>query len=128
MPRGVKTRANNTWTESRYFSFIRSALSQAWSRYPVKHQFLKSRQKPYSGSDKRTKFEYDCEECKQTFKGKDVQVDHIKPAGSLLKYEDLPSFVENLFCEVDNLQLLCKECHKKKTAEERKNARLAKKN
>ena len=123
-----KTRANNTWTASRYFSFIRSALRPAWSRYPVKHQFLKSRQKPYSGSDKRTKFEYYCKECKQTFKGKDVPVDDINPAGSLLKDEDLPRFVANLFCEVDNLQLLCKECHKKKTAEESKNARLAKKN
>jgi 5-methylcytosine-specific restriction endonuclease McrA len=35
-------------------------------------------------------------------------------------YDDLPSFVSNLFCEADNLQVLCKSCHKTKTAEERK--------
>ena len=110
--RGKKTRANNTWTESRYFSFIRSALRQAWSRYPVKHQFLKSRQKPYSGSDKRTKFAYDCEECKQTCKGKDGQVDHIKTASSLLKYEELTRFGEKRLLEVDNLKLICEECQK----------------
>lgn len=128
MPRGVKDMAGGTWTRSRYFSFIRSALRQSWSRYPVKHQFLKSKQLPYTGSDKRTKFEYECEACHSIFKGKDVQVDHIEPAGSLLKYEDLPAFVERLLCEADNLQLLCKECHKKKTAEERKNARTTSKN
>jgi len=126
--RAIKCRAGGTWTESRYFSFIRSALRQAWSRYPVKHQFLKSKQRPYTGSDKRTKFEYECEACKKIFKGKDVQVDHIIPAGSLLKYSDLPQFVENLFCEASNLQLLCKTCHSKKTAEERKNARRNKSN
>jgi hypothetical protein len=35
-------------------------------------------------------------------------------------YDDLPSFVSTLFCESDNLQVLCKQCHKAKTAEERK--------
>ena len=124
--RGLKNRAGGTWTESRYFSFIRSALRQAWSRYPVKHQFLKSKQQPYIGDDNRTKYQYECEECHNIFKGKDVQVDHIEPAGSLLKYEDLPSFTKRLFCEADNLQLLCKECHKTKTAEERKQARKKK--
>jgi len=118
--RGEKCRAGNTWTEARYFSFIRSALRGAWSRFPVKHQFIKSKQLPYSGTDKRTKFEYECVECKGRFKGVDVQVDHIVPAGSLNKYTDLPSFVERLFCEADNLQIMCKECHKKKTKEERK--------
>lgn len=120
MTRGVKDRAGGTWTKSRYFTFIRSALRGAWSRYPVKHQFMKSKQLPYSGTDKRTRFEYKCAECNNNFKGKDVQVDHIKPAGSLKDYEDLPRFVENLFCEADNLQIMCKPCHKKKTAEERK--------
>ena len=118
--RGQKVRASNTWTEARYFSFIRSALRQAWTRYPVKHQFLRSKQKPYTGDDKRTKFQYECEECKQIFKGKEVQVDHIKPAGSLKTFADLPSFASNLFCEIDNLQLLCKGCHAVKTKEERK--------
>lgn len=118
--RGEKVRAGKTWTEARYFSFMRSALRGAWSRYPVKHQFMKSKQLPYSGSDKRTRFEYECSECKQRFVGKDVQVDHKVPAGSLNKYEDLPSFAERLFCEADNLQIMCKPCHKVKTQEERK--------
>lgn len=50
----------------------------------------------------------------------DVTVDHITPCGSLLCDNDLPKFVKNLFCTQDRLQVLCKDCHKTKTAEERK--------
>jgi 5-methylcytosine-specific restriction endonuclease McrA len=116
--RGVKCRAGNTWTESRYFQFIRTALRGAFSRYPVKYQVLKDSQRRVTGQ--RHKVEHQCAECQEWFKAKEVQVDHIKPAGSLKCYDDLPSFVSNLFCESDNLQVLCKQCHKAKTAEERK--------
>lgn len=43
-------------------------------------------------------------------------VDHIKPVG---KFKDWNTYIENLFCEEENLQLLCKECHDKKTKKER---------
>jgi 5-methylcytosine-specific restriction endonuclease McrA len=42
-------------------------------------------------------------------------VDHIHPAGSLNCAADLPGFVERLFCEQDNLQVLCESCHDEKT-------------
>jgi 5-methylcytosine-specific restriction endonuclease McrA len=42
-------------------------------------------------------------------------VDHICPAGSLNSAQDLPDFIERLFCEVDNLQVLCETCHNAKT-------------
>jgi 5-methylcytosine-specific restriction endonuclease McrA len=116
--RGVKCRAGDTWTESRYFQFIRTALRGAFSRYPVKYQVLQEAKRIVTGQ--RHKYEHQCASCKNWFKAKEVQVDHIKPAGSLKCYDDLPSFVSNLFCEADNLQVLCKPCHKAKTAEERK--------
>ena len=47
-------------------------------------------------------------------------MDHIEPAGSLNCSNDLPAFVDTLFCEVDNLQTLCKTCHDEKTQLERK--------
>lgn len=49
---------------------------------------------------------------------KDIHVDHIEPVGS---YYDWNEFVDRLFCPAENLQVLCKECHKGKTADERKN-------
>jgi 5-methylcytosine-specific restriction endonuclease McrA len=123
VPRGVKDKAGGTWTNSRYFGFIRSALRRAWSKYPVKYQALNAARRPSQLEDKRTKWEYQCNCCNEWFKSVDVQVDHIQSAGTLTEYEHLPAFVERLFCEVDNLQVLCKPCHKAKTAEERLNVK-----
>lgn len=114
-----KTHAGGTWTKARYFGFIRSALRSAWSRYPVKWQVLEAAKRKYAGKDRRIKWEYQCNSCKGWFLAKEIQVDHITPAGSLKDYTDLPKFVSNLFCESDNLQVLCKECHNTKTQEER---------
>jgi 5-methylcytosine-specific restriction endonuclease McrA len=120
MTRGVKNKAGNTWTTARYFSFIRSALRRAWTKYPVRYQVMDAAKSPYKGTDKRTRWVYKCATCKKNFKSTEVNVDHINPAGTLTKYSDLPKFVQNLFCEADNLQVLCKTCHDKKTKEERK--------
>ena len=121
MPRQLKprTRAGKTWTEAKYWQFIRSALRQATMRYPVIQNFKKKGRRSVTG--KRHKFEYQCVECKKWFMDKEISVDHIVPAGSLKTYDDLPGFVERLFCEEDNLQILCKDtCHQAKTNKERK--------
>lgn len=118
--RGVKQRAGGTWTEARYFSFIRSALRKAWTKYPVKYQVMNAASRPYKGPDKRRKKEYQCNVCKGWFAQKEVAIDHIKPCGTLKTFEDLPSFVSTLFCEQDNLQCICSACHSIKTQEERK--------
>ncbi len=114
-----RTRAGETWTEARFWSFVRSGLRAMWQKWPVKWQVLQEARRPYGGKDKRTKWEYQCNGCKQWFKTKDVSVDHIEPAGQLRDYEDLPRFVSKLLCEKDNLQVLCKGCHDEKTKTER---------
>lgn len=110
-----RTRAGGTWTEARYFGFIRSALRAAFRRYPVKHQVKK-----LSGVDTEEGMRYRCDTCSALFRSADVEVDHVKPCGSLKTYDDLPRFVERMFCEADNFQVLCKECHQLKTNEERR--------
>lgn len=111
----VKTRNAGTMTESAFWSFIRSALRQK-SRWwkPITECKTKAR-RPYKGSNKRQKFEYQCNTCKLWFPEKKINVDHMVPAGSLNTGQDLPGFVERLFCEQENLQVLCETCHDKKT-------------
>jgi len=114
-----KTRNSGTMTESAFWSFIRSALRQK-SRWWKPISLAKANAKrPYTGPLKRQKFEYQCNECKNWFPDKKINVDHICPAGSLNSAQDLPDFIERLFCEVDNLQVLCETCHNKKTKSER---------
>lgn len=112
-----RTHAGGTWTKAKYFSFIRSALRQAATRYPVKFQVKNDNRRVVTG--KRHRFEYQCVECTKWFQDKEVQVDHVIPAGSLKEYTDLPGFCERLFCEPDGLQIMCKPCHQIKTNAER---------
>jgi 5-methylcytosine-specific restriction endonuclease McrA len=111
----VKTRNSKTMTESAFWSFIRSGLRQK-SRWwkPITECKLKAK-RVYKGPNKRQRFEYQCNTCKLWFAEKHINVDHIQPAGSLNCAQDLPGFVERLFCEIDNLQCLCTDCHDKKT-------------
>lgn len=114
----LKPRNAGTLTESAFWSFIRSALRQK-SRWWKPIALAKQRAKrSYKGPNKRQKFEYQCNICKEHFPEKDTNVDHVVPVGSLNCAEDLPGFVERLFCEVDRLQVLCSKCHDLKTKNE----------
>ena len=115
----AKPRCNGTLTEAAFWSFIRSALRQK-SRWwkPISIAKANAR-RPYTGVNKRQKFEYQCNHCKRWFPEKKVNVDHITPAGTLTCAADLPGFVERLFCEVDGLQCLCESCHNIKTQNEK---------
>jgi len=124
-----------TWTTARFFGFLRSQLRAGFTRYPPKYETLKAAltvQPTLDADGNHLTFKtgrkvgqlkyhnrYLCASCNQTFMQKDVQVDHIHPAGSLRTFEDLPAFVEKLYCGSDGLQVLCKPCHTIKTKEER---------
>ena len=114
-----KTRCSGTMTESAFYSFIRSGLRQKSQRWRPIFDCKKLAQVPYSGTDKRTKYLYTCAICNGEFKGTETMVDHIVPCGSLKSFDDLPAFVERLFCEVDGLRVLCKACHQEVTNAER---------
>ena len=116
-----KTRNNGTMTESAFWSFIRSGLRQKSRWWKPITQCKLDAKRPYKGPNKRQKFEYQCNSCKKWFAEKNINVDHVLPAGSLNCANDLPGFVERLFVEVEGLQVLCSICHDKKTAKEREN-------
>lgn len=113
-----RTHAAGNWTQARYFQFIRSALRQAFQRYPVKQKVLVDNRRDVKG--KRHKHEYECAECLEWYQRKEVEVDHIVGAGSLNDYSDLPGFVKRLYCEPEDMQILCIPCHQIKTNSERK--------
>jgi len=114
-PRVARPRNAGTMTESAFWSFIRSALRQKSRWWKPILQCKYEARRPYKGPNKRQKFEYLCNSCGKWFPEKKINVDHIHPAGSLNCAADLPGFVERLFCEVDNLQVLCEKCHDEKT-------------
>ena len=103
--------AGGRWTVARYKSFICSALRRAWLKWPPKYDAMQEARRPAVGRSKQTKWEYQCASCGEWYLGREVQVDHKHECGSL---DDLNHFVGTLFCESDNLQVLCKPCHQAK--------------
>lgn len=60
---------------------------------------------------------YCCAACEGIFGRTQVQVDHIVAIGSFRTWD---AWISRLFCGAANLQVLCLDCHKTKTAKERK--------
>lgn len=109
-----------TMTVSEFWSMIRSALRKSSRWWKPIQQAKAAVKRKYSGPNKRQKFEYQCNVCKNYFPEKRINVDHIIPVGSLMCSDDLKGFVERLFCEQENLQVMCDVCHDKKTKQEKK--------
>jgi hypothetical protein len=125
------------WTTAKYFSLIRTGLRGAFSRWPPKHEALKAVKEvvPVMDGEEQARYKtgqragqlkyttrYRCAACDNLFPIKEVETDHIVPAGSLKTYDDVVPFIQRVLCPVEGLQVLCKTCHREKTnAERRKN-------
>ena len=120
----IKTRNAGTMSESAFWAFIRSALRQKSRWWKPVTQCKLNAKRPYKGSNKRQKFEYQCNKCKKWFPDKQINVDHVTPAGELNKSDDLPGFVERLFVEESGLQCLCTNCHNEKTKQEKEQLKI----
>ena len=111
------------WTEGRFKAFITSTLRSGTRRWPVKHQVLaaaKCGERQINPATGRLAQLYECKNCKGTFSSRDIQVDHVKPVVDPKKgFISWDVYIDRLFCEAKNLQVLCKPCHKKKTVKER---------
>lgn len=108
-------------TEAQFITFVKNQLRGAsWKWAPISEVFKKARV---------TKGVYLCNSCKCNVpitivvngkRIKNVFVDHIRPVvDPLLGFISWDVFINNLYCEVDNLQVLCGDCHDKKTVEEK---------
>lgn len=109
------------WTEGRRKAFITSVIRGGFQRYPNKYETLKAACSGTMMNDKtgRQAKHYKCAACQVASPAKNVQIDHIEPVVPLTGFTNWDDFINRLFCSSDNLQVLCKECHKLKSAKER---------
>ena len=112
-----------TWTEGRKRGFIISLLRKGFSRFPAKYETLKKAfvgRKPNKATG-RLAAHYKCAKCKKEFVKVDIEIDHIVTVVDIEKgFTSYDEYVDRLFCSPDNLQVLCKPCHRKKTLAEMK--------
>jgi 5-methylcytosine-specific restriction endonuclease McrA len=123
-----KTKNLNTWTESEYFSRIRSALRRVFRYYKPMMKALELASRPSQDtSNKRLKKEYQCEICTNWFPRKNVEIDHKIECGSLKTYDDIVPFIKRLTAEnPSDYAILCKPCHLKKGKEYKQNLEMSK--
>jgi hypothetical protein len=125
-PAGPKNRCSGAWTEARYNSFIKSTLRRACVRWGPIQECLKNARVRRGW--------YLCASCKEevpativaTLKNgkkkrvKNAIADHIKPIiNPATGFTTWDSCIENMFCELDNLQCVCHACHEVKCQEEK---------
>ena len=113
-----KKRNGGEWTEARFKSFVTSALRAASRRWPPKYAALKAAfvGRKVNAKTGKMAMHYKCSECTKLYVATDVQVDHIKPVVDPKKgFVSWDVYINRIFCEIEDLQVMCKPCHKVKT-------------
>ena len=115
-------KTSSTWTDGRKKAFIVAVLRSGTRRYPPKYETLNEAktEKKINKKTGRLAQHYKCATCLEEFSQKDVEVDHIIPVVSpATGFTTWDNFISGLFCDKDNLQVLCVPCHKLKTLKEK---------
>lgn len=103
-------------------SFIVSLLRKGSLAWPPRAEAFK---RAYVGqmrnkSTGRMAAHYRCAGCQGLFPMKECHADHIDPVISVDGFVDWNTYIERMFCPVDNFQILCKPCHLIETNRERR--------
>lgn len=119
-------RNGGRWTEARYMGFIKSALRNASMRWPPKYEVKKkswlSRGMYHCQGYKRRGHKVPVTLPPDPGKSRrvnNVLVDHIEPVVPTDGWTSWDDIILRMFCEEDGLQVLCRDCHNLKTADER---------
>lgn len=108
------------WTKSRFNSFIKSALRTASVRWEPRYTTLNDAfvGKQINKSTGRLAKHFECSRCQGHFPQKEVEVNHKIPVVPVEGFDSWDAVIERMFCEKNELEVLCKPCHKIVTAEE----------
>ena len=124
---GEKTRCSGAWTEAKFKSFVKGNLRRTTMKWAPIGQALKA-------ARTRRGF-YHCAGCEQEVpnsvavegsrrRQKNVHVDHINPViDPAVGWTTWDDCINRMFSEIDNLQVLCGDCHTVKTNEEKQVAK-----
>ena len=112
--------ANGGMTDGAFNSFIKGLLRRGSARWKPRYEVLNDakRGKRVNKATGRMAEHYECASCHQLFPLRSVEVDHIIP----IMYDGITwdEVINRMFCDIEGLQVLCKDCHKYKTQLERK--------
>ncbi len=110
------------WSDAKFKGWIISLLRRGTMKYPPRNEALRAAKTEKKINEKtgRMAQHYRCAGCKEEFPAKGVQVNHVDPVIGDSGFIDWDTYIERMFCPVENLNVLCRTCHDVKSAQERK--------
>ena len=122
MARGEKVCCDGKWTQARFNSFIKNMLRGGHlSGWGPKQTALKLARdgKIVNPKTNRPNIASKCQLCLSRFLEADMKIDHIDPVvDPYTGFTTWDDCIKRMYVEVDGYQILCKQCHDKKTKEE----------
>jgi len=104
------------WTKAKFEAFVRNGLRALSYKWPPRYEAKKAAQVK-RGVYKCIGYKRKSHECTT----RQIQLDHIKPVIEVSTgHTTWDKYVNRLFCEEKNFQVLCKPCHKRKTKDDRR--------
>lgn len=100
--------------------YIINVLRRGTLKWPGRTNALRKARKRFRNGvtkkgETKWKFFWRCKKCLKWYRDEgDVEVDHIDPVGPYKG--DLHEYALRMYCDEDNLQVLCITCHAKKTS------------
>lgn len=122
-------------TEAAFMSYVRGGIRKSiWSRYAVKTSFMKAnRIRDVNKKTGKMCYGFKCAACKEFHPQSNIEIDHLSGNNQFKTLDDSSSYLKALlYIDYDDLQAMCKECHRIKSYAERmgitfEEARAAKK-
>lgn len=104
--------------------YIKAALRRIWGWYSERK---KARNRALVRKDMTGEW-FRCEQCGATpVERRGVEIDHVEEVANPAGWDGWGPYIERLFCPADGLMVLCRPCHKGKSAANQKLRRAAKK-
>jgi hypothetical protein len=104
------------------FNKIRAALRDVYRYSPMRKEAINAVKYPFNDEGIPSIYSdcivFDCPKCKQVYPIQMADVDHEPPLGALGGTAGLGDWSYRLF--YGNVQVICKLCHRRKTASQRK--------
>lgn len=113
------TRNAGTLSEAAFWGMVRSGLRRTFRWWKPALAALKAARSPCRGP-RGQRWAYLCADCGKLFLRRQVQIDHVYPAGALTSYEHVGDWLRRLTPEnPDAFAVRCLPCHQAKTNVER---------
>ncbi len=106
-------------SEAQIMSIVRGAIREKWGFCDTKLAYTNMKTVPDDDPSSRRRWKVQCEHptCQKWFKKTDIACDHVVGGHSLRSPDDLFNFYNNIInVGFEDLQMLCHECHDRKTA------------